>query len=99
MTELQSQVDAGIQKLSPFLREWVEAHICLPTAIVALRDPDAEHTVELLQLTHDTGIQDSSHAVAFDPLISSFGLVTWLADGRAWYFGEYGTCDEAVENM
>lgn len=99
MRELQSQIAVGLERLPRTLREWTQAHMCQPTAIRALLDPDKTDVIELLQLTRDTGTADSSCAVVYDPAGGVFGLVTRLEDSRVWYMGRYGTFDEAVANM
>ena len=99
MTDLQLQIDAGLKKLTPHLREWAQAHLCQPIAIQALPNLDAAGPVELLQLTQDSGSEDSSYAVVYDQSAESFGLITRLTDGRMLYLGPHGDFDEAVANM
>ena len=99
LSEIESGVRAGLPKLTPQLRNWAEAHLVEPRPIRAAVDPEGLAHVELLQVTSDTGVDDSSKVVVFDPATRMFGLVIQLRDGPLWFMGAYGDFAIAVDAM
>lgn len=92
-------VQADLPKLTPHLREWAEAHLASPRQETFAEKSDGTHPVTLWLVTDNTGSEDSSSRVVFDPEEDRFGLEMELQDGIHWFMGLYGSFSETIENM
>lgn len=97
--QIKSQVEEGLSKLSPHLREWAEKHLIVPHQIKLSLDLENKTHETFWLVTDDVGIKDASYRVVYDSKNKSFGLECTLEDGVNWYMGEYGDFAETIENM
>ena len=99
VSRIRAEVQADLGSLTPHLRRWIDAHLVEPCLIDVFEHPEGSDMRRVWAVTGDTGVQDSSCRVVYDPEARAFGLEMTLANGRPWYMGVYGTFAEAVQNM
>jgi hypothetical protein len=97
--QIEIQIEVGLSKLSPHLREWVEKHLITPHPIKLSLDENGKTYETFWLVTDHVGFEDGSYRVVYDFKKNSFGLESKLQNGINWYMGQYGDFAEAIENM
>ncbi len=92
-------VRAGMARLPDRLRAWADAHLVEPRMIRAAVDSDGKDWSEFVLVTDDTGQDDGSYRVVYDPTSHTFGTVTEIQNGSLWYLGPDDSFDSAVVHM
>lgn len=98
-TRIRELVQADLPKLTPYLRAWAEAHLANPRLHMFSEKIDGTKPIKLWLVTDNTGSEDSSLRVVFDPEEDKFGLEMELKDGTHWFMGLYGGFTETIESM
>jgi hypothetical protein len=98
-TRIRELVQADLPKLTPHLRAWAEAHLAVPRKETFSEDSDGMKLITLWLVTDNTGSEDSSSRVVFDPDADKFGLEMELQNGTHWFLGLDGGFAEAIKNM
>jgi hypothetical protein len=94
--EITERVQAELPALANDLRGWFEAHRAQPREVSASSDPEGNHTIRLWLVTDDTGHDDGSSRVVYDPSLKTFGLLMEMQNGVSWYMGSYGSLVDTV---
>jgi hypothetical protein len=97
--QIEVAVQAGLSKLRPSIKQWVQTHLVHPRLISLSLDPDASSFKEVWLVTDHTGEQDSSYRIVYDSDSELFGLECTLESGVEWYMGNYGSFSQTVESM
>ena len=98
-TRIRELVQADLPKLTPHLRAWAETHLTAPRQETFFEKSDGTNPVRLWLVTDNTGSEDSSSWVVFDPEEDMFGLAVELQGGTHWFMGLYGGFSDTIESM